>query len=60
MAIEKGTYDASEYETTHNRVQRASASSFVGSALCPDPSSSSSDLSSGKCNMVATNTEWDP
>jgi hypothetical protein len=60
QAIEEGTYDTSESKSSRTRVQRASASWSVRSTLPSDPSSSSSDFSSGKCNMAATNAEWDP
>jgi hypothetical protein len=56
----RGTYDTSELEATCTQVQRAFASTSVRSALRPDLSSSISDLSSGKCDTVATNVEWDP
>jgi hypothetical protein len=57
-AIEERTCSASGSESVRTWVQRASASSSVKSALHPDPSTCSLVYSSGKCDMVATNAEW--
>jgi hypothetical protein len=47
-------------EAARTQVQRASASSSIRSALCPDPSTSKSVFSSEKCDMVAVDVEQDP
>jgi hypothetical protein len=59
-ATKEGTCDTSESEATLTQIQRASASSYVKSALHLDPSTSSSVFNSRKCNMAATNVERDP
>jgi hypothetical protein len=59
-ASKEGTYDAIESKAAGTQVQRASASSFVKSTLHPKLSTSRSVFNSGKCNMVAINTEQEP
>jgi hypothetical protein len=56
----KDTYNAIKSKATRTQVQRASASSSVRSMLRPDLRTSRSVFSSGKCDTVATNAEWDP
>jgi hypothetical protein len=58
-ATEEGTYDASKSEAVRTRVQRASTSSSVRSALCLDCSTSSSVFNYEKYDSAATNAEHD-
>jgi hypothetical protein len=60
QAAEEGIYDGSKSEAVRTQVQRASASFFVRPALHLDLSSSTSDVSSKKCDTAATNVERDP
>jgi hypothetical protein len=59
-ATEEGMCDANDSEATHTQVQRASASSSIKPALCPELSTSRLVFSSGKCDTVATSTEQAP
>jgi hypothetical protein len=57
---EEGRCDASKSEDGRTQIQRASASSNVKFALCPNLSTASSVSDSRKCNTVATNKEQNP
>jgi hypothetical protein len=54
------TYNASESEVRHAKIQRASTRSSIKTALHVDPSSSSSVSSSGKCDKAATSVDRVP
>jgi hypothetical protein len=56
----EGTSDASKFKATLTKGHRASTSSSLWSTVHPDPSNSSSDFSSGKCEKAATNADRVP
>jgi hypothetical protein len=60
QANDEGTSSASKSEAMLTKGQRASIRSSLRSATYPDPSSSSSGSSLGKCNKTATKADQVP
>jgi hypothetical protein len=60
QTIKEGTSDANESEAMLTKGQMESASSSIRPTFCPNPRSSNSDFSSGKCDKAATNAGQAP